>query len=178
VRQGIAIMKLSLRTALLGFAASCLLPPGALAQRLERPFGMGEMVDGKLVMAADATMGNMIVDQYVRLGRDTIPLGLERKMLVATLETITCRSATGSVTAATMPAALKALGADTRAKLKARDPASLASLSIEILARLDGVAPESVRADEAMGPGVYSDAIKGMTLALDVCGFFGHERQL
>lgn len=73
---------------------------------------------------------------------------------------------------------LPGLSAETRTRLKARDEASLTDLAIVLTASFDRVSADAIRTDEALGPGVYHDAIIGFSTALDVCNFFGLERRL
>lgn len=37
---------------------------------------------------------------------------------------------------------------------------------------------KAIRADEAIGPGVYHGAIRALALSFDVCAFYGLERRL
>lgn len=162
-------------------AAGCL-APWALAQeaqRMARPFAMHEDADGKVSVSPDATVGNMAVDIYARIGGKVAGYSGDRELLIKGYEAILCnRNGAGAMAAHFAEDAIKAMSKDQRAKLKALEPESLTSLSIAVLAGLDGVAAEAIRADEALGPGVYQPAIAGMSLALDQCDFFGLEARL
>jgi hypothetical protein len=126
--------------------------------------------DGALVVNRNATLGNMVVDQYSDFGRKfAAATEAGRKGIGAGVKMVHCDSAMGRITTDLMKPELKAMSKDQRALLKKRDPASLTALSINLLAALDKVDANAIRADEAIGPGVYHDAITGLNLALDVC---------
>lgn len=148
------------------------------AQRLARPFPASRTgADGRLVVSRDATFGNLIVDQYAALGRVAVDPTVKPEV-VAIVTDMKCSSPTGQLTAYTVGEILKGLGKGAKARLKARDPASMTGLAAATLAKLDGVSAEAILADEAIGPGAYHDAIGGMQLALVACKFFGFERKL
>lgn len=73
---------------------------------------------------------------------------------------------------------LKRTKKSDRNLLKARDQESLNDFSIQLIAIFDDVDPAVIRADEALGPGVYHDAIRGLGYSLEACSFFGQERKL
>lgn len=158
--------------------------PVASAQtpsRLTRPNASSSTSDGKLQAPANATIGNLVVDLFEASGRAAaIELNdeKERKAAAAVTEIAVCSSVAGSVSKTLLSDATRAMTAESLAKLKAHDPASLADVSIGMLATLDGVSAEAIRADEALGPGAYHDAILGMTASLVACRFFGLEKSL
>ncbi len=148
-------------------------------ERMTRPFAMQEGADGKLSVSPDATMGNMVVDIFAGIGEKVVGFSGDRELLIKGYMAVMCnRQGAGAMASHFAGDAIKAMSKDERAKLKARDAENLRALAIVVVAGLDGVAPEAVRADEALGPGVYGPPILGMSLALDRCGFFGLERQL
>lgn len=167
----------------LAMLAACgvLLPVGTAqeAQRLARPFAMQEGADGKLTVSPDATVGNMVVDMFDGIGEKVVRFNGDRELLIKGYTAVMCnRQGAGAMAAHFAGNAIGAMNQEERAKLKSRDADSLSALSISVLAGLDGVAAEAIRADEAIGPGVYSHAIAGMSLALDRCQFFGLEGRL
>ena len=145
--------------------------------RLTRPNASKPGADGKLVVAAEATFGNVAVDAYVSLG-ENLASGVDRKFVVATAQVSACRGPIGAMSGVPVGNLIKRMSKEQRAKLKARELASLTAMSVEVLADLDGVGADLIAADEAIGPGVYHTAIAGMNYALDLCGFFGMERSL
>jgi len=161
--------------------AGCL-APCALAQqaeRMTRPFAMHEDADGKLSVSPDASVGNMVVDIFVGIGEKVVTFNGDRELLIKGYTAVMCnQKGAGAMAGYIVEDTIKTMSKDQRAKLKARDAESLTTLSIAVLAGLDGVAAEAIRADEALGSGVYHPAIAGMSLALDRCGFFGLEGRL
>ncbi len=175
-------MAFALRNMFITVIAAGCFPPAMLAQqaeRMTRPFAMHEDADGKLSVLPDATMGNMVVDIFVGIGEKVVTFSGDREALVKGYAAVMCnRQGAGAMAGYIVEDTIKTMSKDQRAKLKARDAESLTTLSIEVLAGLDGVTAEAIRADEALGPGVYQPAIAGLTLALDRCGFFGLEGRL
>lgn len=168
---------------LLGAALGSTYSSFAVAQttvRLARPFEPSTAgPDGRLRVNRNATMGNMVVDQYSRFGVKISAAGSNRKYVVEALKPLMCESSgSGSMVANELADILKKTSKDERARLKARDPASLTTLSITLIAAFDGVSGDAIRADEALGPGVYHDAIDGFRVALEVCDFLGKRREL
>nr|WP_299848964.1 hypothetical protein [Sphingomonas bacterium] len=70
----------------------------------------------------------------------------------------------------------KGAGQATRCRCKRTDPPSdesaLQSLALEIVGQLDGVASASIRADEAIGPGIYHPSIVAIAYTIRRCHFF------
>lgn len=165
---------------MLGVIAACLAAPCAAAQTPERLVRQASRMgdDGGLVVSPAATVGSLAVDQYLSLGRKFVPLNMDKKVLASALDGPICRGGIGQATAVNLRDAIAGLGKADRALLKARNAESLSAVSISVLAALDGVDAAAIRADEAIGPGVYHDAINGLGLAMDLCGFFGLERTL
>ena len=176
------MMAFALRNMFVAVIAAGCFEPSALAQqaeRMTRPFAMHEGADGKLSVSPDATVGNMVVDIFVGIGEKVVTFNGDRELLIKGYTSVMCnQKGAGAMAAHFAEDAIKAMSKDQRAKLKARDTESLTSLSIAVLAGLDGVAAEAIRADEALGPGIYQSAIAGMSLALDRCDFFGLEGRL
>ncbi|WP_395644815.1 hypothetical protein [Terricaulis sp.] len=149
-------------------------------ERLARPFPesrMGE--DGRLVVASNMTLGNLAVDQFANYGRRIFAPEADREIVTRALTPMMCDTATAGGFARDQVAQLvRGMSRQERDRLKARDPASIEALAIAVAARLDGADAEAIRADEALGPGAYRDAINGFSVALDACRFFGLERRL
>jgi hypothetical protein len=144
--------------------------------RLERPVQASATgADGKLEVSPDATFGNLVVDQYQALGRKAA--GPDANPTVASMMTdLMCsRGSIGSVSAYAVAEALEGKGKAQRARLKARDPEAMTDLAIGAIAVLDKVDADAITADEAIGPGAYHDAIRGMRFALEACKFFGQK---
>lgn len=157
---------------------------GAFAQsgeRLARPFEASRTgPDGKLIVARNATFGSLIVDQYAnfsRLVKAKHPdfSAPETDFVAKALKPLMCDGSAG-VPAAMVAREWRGLSKSERARLRARDPASLTDFSIRMIAIFDGASADAIRADEAIGPGVYHDAIDGFRIALDVCDLFGQGR--
>ncbi|MEQ1783383.1 MAG: hypothetical protein ABMA14_18660 [Hyphomonadaceae bacterium] len=148
-------------------------------ERLTRPFASHMGADGKLVTSRDATLGNLAVDQYISMGANLAGAGANREMLLRAYKPTLCSSGgVGAMVAYAAEAAVKAMNKEERAGLKARDPVRLEALSIAVLADLDATSAAAIRADEAIGAGVYRDGIDALSLAWVECGFFGLERSL
>lgn len=159
----------------------CALPVIAAAQvpeRLTRPRESTIGADGKLHAPADATMGNLIVDTYSSLGAVVSRPEGPPEGVASGLKSVTCQGATGPLVAYKVRELLKTTSKADRMRLKSRDAAGLTEFSIRLVAGLDDASVEAIRADEALGPGAYHNAIGGFRWALDVCGFFGEERKL
>ncbi|WP_157138889.1 hypothetical protein [Asticcacaulis biprosthecium] len=167
-------MKLFLvSAALLGMALACV--AGAQpAERLARPVKhsyTGE--DGKFHVEKDATVGNLGVDAYANLGRRMATADLDAVAMSKALKPVLCDRAGAQAVAAVVKDALKEMTTAQRARLKAREPESLTDLAIIIAASLDQVDADAIRADEALGPGAYHDAITGFRIGLEACDFYG-----
>ncbi len=173
-----AMKSKSAALAILAVALVVALPPPASAHqtgRLTRPAPSALNAEGRLVVAEGATFGQLLVDRYAAFGRQTAAPGADPEA-VRMWTTLMCSgSATSAVAAYAVEKSLKGLKKDVRARLRARDPASMTDLAAAAIATLDGVSPEAILADEAIGPGVYHDAIGGMRFALEACNFFGQK---
>lgn len=166
------------RLILVGLMAfSGALQPLAIAQqpeRLARSAATQMDADGKLVASPSATVGNMVVDAYAGIGEKAAAAGDSRDMLLKAYEPSMCSaSGIGRIAGHAAEQVIKAASFEQRVLWKVRDPDSLSAMSMAIIADLDGVTPEAIQADEALGPGAYHWAIAGMSLALDRCDFFG-----
>lgn len=141
------------------------------AERLSRPVQSSAMgQDGRLQVSPSATLGNMTVDQYGHFGRRMLAPGADPEVIAQALKSIMCNPSGVQATAVVaIRDARNAMSRADRARLRDGDPDTLTQLSITALARLDGVNPDAVRADEALGPGVYHEAITGFRAALQVC---------
>jgi hypothetical protein len=163
-------------------AACVAMPVAAEPQtpaRLRKPFASHMDTDGKLATSRDAAFGNLAVDQYMSMGANLGGTGANREMLMRACKPTMCSSgAVGAIVGYSSEMALKALSKARRAGLKARDPVLLEALPIAVLADLDNTRAEAIRADEAIGPGVYRDGIDALNLAWTACAFFGLERSL
>jgi hypothetical protein len=154
------------------------LPPPASArqpERLQRPAPSALNEEGKLVVAEGATFGQLLVDRYAAFGRQTAAPDAAPETVQAWTTLMCSGSATRDVAAYAIGRALKGLKKDVRARLKARDPASMTFLAAATIGTLDGVSTEAILADEAIGPGAYHDAIVGMRTAIEACAFFGQK---
>jgi hypothetical protein len=159
--------------ACLALSAAAIAEPQQAA-RLTRP--ADAIGPGGKVANPDATIGNMTVETYADAGRRVAAADSEPKRIgtIEGLKFFICdMDGLGAITADAVKAVVKPMTKDERARLKARDAASLTSFSVAVLARLDGITADAIRADEAIGPGVYHDAIAGLTIGLDACKFYG-----
>ena len=163
--------------AILAVALFALPPPASARQteRLQRPAPSALNEEGKLVVAEGATFGQLLVDRYAAFGRQTTAPDAAPETVQAWTTLMCSRSTTRDVAAYAVGKALKDLKKDVRARLKARDPASMTALAAAMIGTLDGVSAEAILADEAIGPGAYHDAIVGMRTAIEACAFFGQK---
>jgi hypothetical protein len=138
-------------------------PAATGAPRLGRVATHAE--DGRLY--GDATIGQLAVTQYGSIW-EALRTAKDRTAAEVGLGRVVCGSFT-EVVRGTAKALVKAMPKDDRAAVGREDPAAVRRLAIGVLATLDGVAPDAILADEAMGPGVYSDPIAGLVYAFDRC---------
>lgn len=175
-------MNLKLAAFTLSFAMLmfCDLAAAQPAERMSRPFQESTTgPDGRLQVSRDATMGNLVVDQYSRIGALLFAPGANLEAVAEGARPLMCDlGGSAGIAAVSLRRLINRMDADERMRLRSRDAASLTELSIALAADLDGVRAEAIRTDEAHGPGVYHNAINGFRVALDVCRFFGHERRL
>src|SRR5262249_5646622 len=145
------------------------------AERLSRPVQSSTVgSDGRVHSSSDATVGNLIVDQYSDFGHRIFASNAKPAVVADALKPLMCNPhGAGAIAAHQVADALKGMSKDERARLKSRDAAGLTELSIMLVAAFDGVSANAIRSDEALGPGIYHDAIYGFRVALDVCHFFG-----
>lgn len=126
-----------------------------------------------------ATIGSLVVDIYARYARISVDPTLQGDTKTVLFKGMICGKSPGGFTGASdLTAALarelvKSMPREARARLKAADPAALTDLAVGIIARADGVTPDAIRADEALGPGVYHDPIEGLRFALVLCQLYG-----
>ncbi|HWW12721.1 MAG TPA: hypothetical protein VN018_09400 [Brevundimonas sp.] len=142
-----------------------------VAERLSRPNSpsiMGQ--DGRLQVSPNATLGNLLVDQYSNFGRRLLAPGANPDAVALALQPVMCaRQGVNASAAIAVRGALRDLDRTDRARLKGGDPESLTQFSITILAQWDRVNADDIRADEALGPGVYHEAIAAFRSALQLC---------
>ena len=168
--------------------AACLLLAGAMlacapaaaeptaepaAPRLSRPVSPAATgADGKLEMSGKTTFGNLVVEQHATVGR-IFAANPNGNSLLTGLKPTLCDGATGAIAAYAAKEVLKRMTQADRARVKSKDAAALTDLAIGTAAVLDAVSPEAIRADEALGPGAYHDAISGFRIAFVACRFYG-----
>ena len=141
------------------------------AERMSRPVPSSEMGQhGRLQVSPNATLGNLVVDQYSNFGRRMLAPGASPESVALALKPIMCsRQCVNANAAIAIRDVQNTMSRAERAQLRDGDPDSLAQFSIMVLARLDRVNPEEIRADEALGPGVYHEAITAFRAALQLC---------
>jgi hypothetical protein len=140
--------------------------------RLSRPESRD--ADGKLY--AESTVGNLMVDTIGSTRRYFLT-SKNPAVAEVLVEQLYCKSlGSGEVYAISVANRLKKKAKDEKALLRARDPAATHLFALEIIGYLDNISAQSIADDEAIGPGVYHDAIAGMEQALQVCNFYGHLR--
>ncbi len=164
-------------------AALTMLALGAVAQtpeRLARPVAPSAMgSDGRMHVSPGATMGNLLVDQYAAFGRRLSAPDVDRAAMTSALRPMMCNmNGAGGFIADRLRPMISAMSRDERAQVRARDEARLTGLAVALAASFDDAEASAVTADEALGPGVYHDAIGGFATALDACHFFGLEQRL
>lgn len=143
-------------------------------QRLARPVEASTIgADGKLVASENATFGNLVVDQYQRLGHRLATPDTNSAATDVMVELMCSTGSIGKVSAYAVTEALKETSKAERVRLKARDPDAMTNLAVGAIAVLDGIEAEAIRADEAIGPGAYHDAIAGLRFGLEACRFYG-----
>jgi hypothetical protein len=130
--------------------------------------------DGKLY--AESTVGNLIVDGVGDMRRKIQSYKSPEVVKILT-EHFYCNSTgTSEVIKISVANRLKKKTKDEELLLRAGDTAAIHLLALETIGYLDNINPQAIADDEAIGPGVYHDAIAGMEQALQVCNFYGHLR--
>ncbi len=122
---------------------------GQASPRLARPVEFPD--DGSL--AEEATTGQLTVEVYDRL--QTTHGAAYRTMG----EAFVCRSENAKILAYAAREAARRLSREQRDAVKSGDWTALTNVAIDTIGALDGMDPARIRADEAIGPGVYNPAI-------------------
>ena len=153
---------LAMATSLSAYAQDAAIT-GGTGTRLERV--ATHIQDGRL--NGDATMGQLAVSQYGSIW-EALRTSKDREAVEVGLGRVVCGSFT-DVVRSTTKALVKAMPQEDRAAVERNDAAVVRLLAIRTVASLDGVSPDVIVADEAIGPGVYSDPIAGVVYAFDRC---------
>jgi len=142
--------------------ATALPAAGSESPRLARPIEFPD--DGSL--PEDATVGQITIDVYDRLqskhGAAYPTMG----------DAFVCRSASAKILAHAAREAARRLSREQLDGLKRGDRAVLTTVTIDAIGALDGTAPARIRADEAIGPGVYHPAITVIACTIGRCRFY------
>lgn len=84
-------------------------------ERLTRPFASHMEADGKLATPRDATLGNLVVDQYITMGANIAGAGVNRDMLVRAYKPTMCApGGVGAIVAHAADLAVKAMSKEER----------------------------------------------------------------
>jgi hypothetical protein len=140
-------------------AALAIAPP---VERLTRIADTNE----KGEMNPDATMGQVVVGYYIELQAKhptSVPV---------MSDDFTCKKSVPQILKAIASKRARGLSKDVRDKLAANDQAALESLAIDAIGELDGIDSAKIRADEAIGPGVYRPAISVVAYTISRCKFY------
>lgn len=142
--------------------ATALPAAGSESTRLARPVEFPD--DGSL--PEDATVGQITIDVYDRLqskhGAAYPTMG----------DAFVCKSASAKILAHAAREAARRLPRDQQDRLKRGDKAVLTTVAIDAVGTLDGMAPARIRADEAIGPGVYNPAVTAIAYTIERCRFY------
>lgn len=118
------------------------------------------------LVRADARIGEMTVSYYDRMQRkhgDAYPHMDDQ---------FVCRSGTARILGDVSKAQVKGRDAATRALIRQGDQAAMQALAIDVIGELDAVSSAAIRADEAIGPGVYHPSILAIAYTIGRCRFF------
>ena len=114
----------------------------------------------------DATMGQVAVGYYVEL-QTKYP-----KNLHVMSDDFVCRNGVPQTLKSATVKRARSLTGEAKAALAANDPAATETLAINVIADMDGVDAAKIRADEAIGPGVYRPAITAIAYTIGRCRFY------
>lgn len=117
-------------------------------------------------MAEEATTGQLTVEVYDRL---QVTHGAAYRTMN---EAFVCRSENAKVLAYAAREAARRLPREQSDALKTGDWATLTATAIDAIGALDGIDPARIRADEAIGPGVYNPAITIVAYTIRRCRFY------
>lgn len=87
-------------------------------------------------------------------------------------EAFVCRSENAKVLGYAAREAARRLSREQRDAVKDGDWTALTRISIDTVGALDGMDPARIRADEAIGPGVYNPAITIIAYTIRRCRFY------
>lgn len=133
-----------------------------VSPRLTRPIEFPD--DGSL--AEEATTGQLTVEVYDRL---QVTHGAAYRTMD---EAFVCRSENARILAYAAREAARRLSREQRDAVKSGDRNALTNIAIDTVGALDGVDPARIRADEAIGPGVYNPAIGIIAYTIRRCRFY------
>ncbi|WP_294121056.1 hypothetical protein [Sphingomonas sp.] len=114
----------------------------------------------------DATMGQVVVGYYIELQTK------HPNSVSVMNDDFTCRNSVPQILKATTVKKARGLSGDVKAALVANNQSALESLSVDVIAELDGVDAVKIRTDEALGPGVYRPAITAIAYTIGRCRFY------
>lgn len=114
----------------------------------------------------DATMGQVTVGYYIEL-QTKYP-----KNLQLLNDQFVCKDSVPQLLKAVASKKAHSLSADVKQKLASNDPSALESFAIDVIGEMDGADPAKIRADEAIGPGVYRPAITAVAYTIGRCKFY------
>ena len=117
-------------------------------------------------LRADARIGELVVSYYERLQRK---YGEAFRRLDGAF---ICKPATAQILYFAAKAQIKQYDAATQALIRKGDEAAMQSLATDVIGQLDGVSSASIRADEALGPGVYHPSIVAIAHTMGRCRFY------
>lgn len=159
------------RIAVLGLAVATCGALQASAQPVERLVRPGPDPAEAQSDPARAGLIEAIFNTYASLGAAAASLPADR--LESFIRAGSCDSAGAVYADEIIRLETEAQGAAARARLEARDPEIITSMSMVVLETLEDVPAGAIAADEAIGPGVYHDALRGVDLLQSVCRLLG-----
>lgn len=118
------------------------------------------------LLRGDARIGEITVSYYDRMQRrhgDAYPHMDDQ---------FVCRSGTAQILRGVARAQVKGRDAATRTLIRQGNQAAIQALVIDVIGELDAVTSAAIRADEAIGPGVYHPSITAIAYTIRRCRFF------
>ncbi len=122
-------------------------------------------------MVGDMTIGQLVVSHYSYLQREYLSKFDEAQKL--RFSQVTVCGSTAQLLGYELKVHKKALSKADQALVKSSDKQVIMRLIIGAIGALDQVPASSIAADEAIGPGVYHNAILGADYAVRRCRLLG-----
>jgi hypothetical protein len=118
------------------------------------------------LMRGEAKVGEIVVSYYDRMQRK------HRDAFPHMDDAFVCRSGSALIVRDIAKTQARQRDAAAKALIRQGDESALQSLAVDVVGQLDGVANASIRADEAIGPGIYHPSILAIAYTIGRCRFF------